>query len=707
MDLTISQLENQVECQSPLADAPGIGHVELFVMGVPGAWTNSLPFEWYNCTSITTGCNECITPQTPLCKWCVEEGCAVSCQGVNELSVCPIITDAAPTVIRANFNANQVVIVNGGPFPLHLNYSCQFDDIPADISVIDEKRVHCLVPVFIVSPNPVLTIYANGVPYTNSITLESYECLQTPENYCTDTCQNQEYCGWCVTTSSCVGSAECSVSEVFLDECISASISPSVFDPRYAEKVTITIPSGLPQAVLLLGKKRGATQLTTFQCLLSTGEIIDAALLSATELSCDLPALPTDQSITLAVIFTNRTLIAPIGLEVVACSERFTCNQCSQLDSCSWCDGDCTVNYRCSNPTDCGSVDIRKVTVHIIVPAVIVPIVVVAVGLTVLFVLLKRRTRKQAKKTVTVEMPLKSDGNYGTIDGTVPSISGNSGMSSVSTIDNVSNKMKIPSSSLQMTKEIGAGSYGKVFLGLWQGARVAIKVCATMGDTTAFFEEAALTIELPPHPNVVQTFGISVDGPLPCIVLEYCGGGSLDKKLFDQDTNYSLAERINMIKGIARGLLHLHKHNIIHRDLAARNILLAKSGDPKISDFGMSRLLKEETQKGQTNSNVGPIRWMAPESLREKSYSTKSDVWSFGIFAYEVLSGSEPHTDMDPFEVAIKIKNDSYHPVLPNDWNVELRNLLISCWQPLPASRPSMEQVNAVLNANFVDEDSL
>jgi serine/threonine protein kinase len=88
---------------------------------------------------------------------------------------------------------------------------------------------------------------------------------------------------------------------------------------------------------------------------------------------------------------------------------------------------------------------------------------------------------------------------------------------------------------------------------------------------------------LPPHPNVVHVFGISVDGPQPVIILEYCGGGSLDKVLFDSRQKLSEEQKLRFVRGIAAGMLHLHKHNIVHRDLAARNILLTTSGDPKIS----------------------------------------------------------------------------------------------------------------------------
>jgi ephrin-A len=78
-------------------------------------------------------------------------------------------------------------------------------------------------------------------------------------------------------------------------------------------------------------------------------------------------------------------------------------------------------------------------------------------------------------------------------------------------------------------------------------------------------------------------FGVCIDGPQPILVMEYCGGGSLDKLLFERQQSLSENEKINFVQGIAAGMLHLHNHNIIHRDLAARNILISESGQPKIS----------------------------------------------------------------------------------------------------------------------------
>jgi serine/threonine protein kinase len=89
--------------------------------------------------------------------------------------------------------------------------------------------------------------------------------------------------------------------------------------------------------------------------------------------------------------------------------------------------------------------------------------------------------------------------------------------------------------------------------------------------------------ELPPHPNVIQFYGVSIDGPQPIIVLEYCAEGSLDVLLFDRGIKLTPDEKIKLVEGIAKGMFHLHKHNIVHRDLAARNILLSEKREPKIS----------------------------------------------------------------------------------------------------------------------------
>jgi serine/threonine protein kinase len=205
---------------------------------------------------------------------------------------------------------------------------------------------------------------------------------------------------------------------------------------------------------------------------------------------------------------------------------------------------------------------------------------------------------------------------------------------------------------------------------------------------------------VPPHRNVVQILGVSIDGPEPIIVLEYCAGGSLDILLYrNKNIPISNKRKIDLVRGIASGMLHLHTHNIVHRDLAARNILLTQeneNGEPKISDFGMSRIL-EKKDSGQTTSSVGPVCWMAPESVANGIYSKKSDVWSFGIVVYEIVARREPHYNMDLVTVAIEIKENGLTPKIPHDCPSTLRELMEMCWQKDPNQRPTFETICKML----------
>jgi serine/threonine protein kinase len=239
-------------------------------------------------------------------------------------------------------------------------------------------------------------------------------------------------------------------------------------------------------------------------------------------------------------------------------------------------------------------------------------------------------------------------------------------------------------------KEIGEGSYGKVFCGKWNDAPVALKFCRNKGTLINFVSEIKVMLELPPHPNIVQLFGVSLDGPQPVIVMEYCAGGSLDKLLFDRHDEQGISNerKMELIQGIARGIFHLHKHNIVHRDLATRNILLSGNGDPKISDFGLSRIL-EKSEEGKTKNEFGPVRWMAPESIATRNYSKKSDVWMFGIVVYEIVAQCEPHKEIvNVLEVATAIRDQGLTPKIPDDCPPLLRQVMEMCWQKDPEQRP-------------------
>jgi len=258
---------------------------------------------------------------------------------------------------------------------------------------------------------------------------------------------------------------------------------------------------------------------------------------------------------------------------------------------------------------------------------------------------------------------------------------------------------QIPSNELQIGGDIGQGTYGRVCVGKWNKYPVALKFCQNRGKMDEFMREANLMISLPPHPNVVRMYGVSIDGTQPIIVMEYCAGGSLDKILYDKENYISNEQKIRWIREIAIGMCHLHKHNIVHRDLAARNILLSQpfpnDAQLKISDFGMSRVLVQDIET-KTKSGVGPVCWMAPESIGQHVYSKKSDVWMFGVLAYEIVARREPHADKNPAAVSTLIKDTGLTPPIPKECPVILCNLMEMCWQKEPEQRPSFEHIVAM-----------
>jgi hypothetical protein len=244
-----------------------------------------------------------------------------------------------------------------------------------------------------------------------------------------------------------------------------------------------------------------------------------------------------------------------------------------------------------------------------LVAAIVVPIVVVvvaAVAFTVVLVLRRNKKKRQRGRSV-----VGLEQRYG--------------------------KWFIPFSDLKFGEQLGQGSSGQVFRGTWKNTSVALKVSMTQANSSVI-SELELMMQLRPHPNVVQLFGFSVHPETDSIILviEFCNDGSLDNALFDiTRPEISTSQKITWMLGVAKGLGHLHANHIVHRDVAARNVLL-QNNEPKITDFGMSRLV-EEDKRGTTKSELGPIRWMAPESLRNKEYSTKSGNYFLARSASKLL----------------------------------------------------------------------
>nr|XP_007133399.1 hypothetical protein PHAVU_011G175600g [Phaseolus vulgaris]ESW05393.1 hypothetical protein PHAVU_011G175600g [Phaseolus vulgaris] len=194
--------------------------------------------------------------------------------------------------------------------------------------------------------------------------------------------------------------------------------------------------------------------------------------------------------------------------------------------------------------------------------------------------------------------------------------------------------------------KLGQGGFGPVYKGtLPTGEEVAIKRLARSSTQgmVEFKNELTLICELQ-HMNLVQLLGCCIHEEEKILIYDYMSNKSLDFYLFDCTRSKLLDwnRRFSIIKGIAQGLLYLHKYSrlkVIHRDLKASNILLDENMNPKISDFGMARMFTQQDSISNTNRVVGTYGYMSPEYAMEGIFSTKSDVYSFGVLLLEIVSG--------------------------------------------------------------------
>lgn len=263
---------------------------------------------------------------------------------------------------------------------------------------------------------------------------------------------------------------------------------------------------------------------------------------------------------------------------------------------------------------------------------------------------------------------------------------------------------------LEFGNIIGRGSSGTIYSGRWHDQRVAIKQLITevlVGEREGALEEAKMVGMIRPHPNVIQILGVCVTKQHVFIVMSKMHS-SLDKLVYHvQRRKWLTVERMyRMAMGIVAGMIHLESQGICHRDLAARNVCLSKTGTPCITDFGMSRKLTITASAGETNTQMGPVAWMAPECFLQR-YSSKSDVWSFGVVLYEMLTGTVPHRGADLHQLSIAIRDRGITPTpIPSDCDHGLVEIMKSCWAFDPADRPSWAQLSKKLRsfARFTDD---
>ncbi|TTD77397.1 Ephrin type-A receptor 5 [Bagarius yarrelli] len=250
---------------------------------------------------------------------------------------------------------------------------------------------------------------------------------------------------------------------------------------------------------------------------------------------------------------------------------------------------------------------------------------------------------------------------------------------------------EIDVSCITIERVIGAGEFGEVCSGPLRlpGKReivVAIKTLKagyTEKQRRDFLAEASIMGQFE-HPNIIHLEGVKNDG------------------------QFTVIQLVGMLRGIASGMRYLSDMGYVHRDLAARNILVNSNLVCKVSDFGLSRVLEDDPEAAYTTRGGKiPIRWTAPEAISYRKFTSASDVWSYGIVMWEVMSyGERPYWEMSNQDV-IKAIEESYRLPGPMDCPTALYHLMMDCWQKDRNSRPKFDEIVSLLDKLIRNPSSL
>ncbi|XP_060560953.1 uncharacterized protein LOC132720760 [Ruditapes philippinarum] len=297
---------------------------------------------------------------------------------------------------------------------------------------------------------------------------------------------------------------------------------------------------------------------------------------------------------------------------------------------------------------------------------------------------------------------------------------------------------------LKFASHIGQGAFGKVVTGYYQDQRVAIKLvrdCAPISYKEDLLAEINLMKRLGSHPNIVSMVGACTLVEPICLVMEYIPYGNLQNFLKkcrlegeltiqagrSPELNYSLmdehgginegvvtpADLLSFARQVAMAMEYLGEKKYVHRDLAARNVLLGFDKIIKVCDFGLSRDVYNDNQYKKLTNGKLPLKWMAIESLRDRVFTTQSDVWSFGILLWEIVTmGASPYPNIALADLYYLLSNN-YRMEKPSNCSDEIYIIMRQCWLENPVERPNFTDLRVQLellltrDRNYLELDNI
>ncbi|KAF5289644.1 hypothetical protein FQA39_LY15002 [Lamprigera yunnana] len=291
---------------------------------------------------------------------------------------------------------------------------------------------------------------------------------------------------------------------------------------------------------------------------------------------------------------------------------------------------------------------------------------------------------------------------------------------------NTSDKWEFPRHHLKVFNILGEGAFGQVWkceaLDINGKEGVSIVAVKTLKENATEKEREDLVSELEvmkmldEHPNVVKLLGCCSEKDPIFVIMEFISQGKLQSYLRNsraeryynnmhgQSKTLTSRDLTSFVYQVSKGMEFLSSNGIIHRDLAARNVLITEDHICKVADFGFARdVINSHVYERKSEGRL-PIRWMALESLYDNIFTVKSDVWSFGVLIWEVVTlGSTPYTGLSAAEVMKKIK-EGYRLEKPEHCRRELYNIMYYCWDKDPKQRPSFGECVELLEKLIISE---
>ncbi|KAK4884122.1 hypothetical protein RN001_000393 [Aquatica leii] len=374
----------------------------------------------------------------------------------------------------------------------------------------------------------------------------------------------------------------------------------------------------------------------------------------------------------------------------------------------------------------------------------------IAIALLIVIVLLHRRYKLTKSKSIT-ETPASND--YGSNIGGkfFPGLGKTLKDDCMS--ESINDEWELIDNQIVFDKILGEGAFGivrKGYLKNFDGSEAIVAIKMLKGNPTGeeikqFEHEIEIMKSVGPHPHLVSLLGCSSKlGYLgPFLVVEFCAKGDLqsylravwerlvgqpsatryintpsifeDIKVGNYFSNkiYILSDEpllkpsdlLSFARQITMGMEYLSNLRVVHRDLAARNVLMCENGTVKVADFGLSRDVYQDNIYLKTGAGKLPVKWMALESLSHQQYTTQSDVWSFGVVLWEIVTlGGNPYATISPGDM-LSVLRRGYRMECPKNCSDELYSIMQMCWRETPIERPNFNELRIMLEKLLEDEN--